>query len=310
MTCIALMGLEFTCYDPRTHDHLNHTISRGVAPLTGYGFQYDPRTDSKESAPEIDLPLHSDTFKTEVAPPLQQDSIASPTSSSSRGIAAGMLVIGLLAGFVSGFLTGQRMAPAPPVQAAGVPRAAQPPAPQPPATQAPVTQAPATQPPTPVAESPVVEIPQKSPNRTAASEPAGPQSSESAPSRPTAPAQSRASESAPARPPQQPASSRAAEPAPSGRSESAPSRAQAPPSPVQTARPVTQSKPAMLELVSRPLGATVFVDEVRVGVTPVTVNDVMPGTRLIRMELLGHQTWRTSVNVEAGAYMRVGASLE
>ncbi|MET0211859.1 MAG: hypothetical protein ABW292_02600, partial [Vicinamibacterales bacterium] len=100
MTCIALMGLEFTCYDPRTPDHLNHTISRGVAPLTGHGFQYDPRTDSKESAPEIDLPLHSDTFKAEVAPPLQQDSIASPTSSSSRGIAAGMLVIGLLAGFV------------------------------------------------------------------------------------------------------------------------------------------------------------------------------------------------------------------
>jgi hypothetical protein len=66
----------------------------------------------------------------------------------------------------------------------------------------------------------------------------------------------------------------------------------------------------MLELVSRPLGATVFVDEIRVGVTPVTVNDVMPGTRLIRMELLGHQTWRTSVNVEAGAFMRIGASLE
>ena len=66
----------------------------------------------------------------------------------------------------------------------------------------------------------------------------------------------------------------------------------------------------MLELVSRPLGATVYVDEVSVGVTPVTVNDVMPGTRLIRMELLCHQTWRTSVNVEAGAFMRIGASLE
>ena len=286
------------------YDHLNHTISRGVPPLTGHGFQYDPRTDSKESAPEIDLPLHSDTDKTEVAPPLQQDSIASSTSSSSRGIAAGMLVIGLLAGFVSGFLTGQRMAPAPPVQAAGVPRAPQPPAPQPPATP------PAPQPPTPVAESPVVDIPQNSPNRTAASEPALAQSSESAPSRPSAPAPSRASDSAPARPPQPPASSRASEPPPSRRSEPAASRAQAPPAPAQAARPVAQNKPAMLELVSRPLGATVFVDEIRVGVTPVTVNDVMPGTRLIRMELLGHQTWRTSVNVEAGAFMRIGASLE
>jgi PEGA domain len=286
------------------HDHLNHTISRGVPQLTGHGFQYDPRTDSKESAPEIDLPLHIDTDRPEVAPPLQQDSIASSTSSSSRGIAAGMLVIGLLAGFVSGFLAGQRMAPAPPVQAASVPRAAQPPAPQPAAAQAP-----APQPPTPVAESPVIDIPQNSPNRTAASEPALPQSTESAPSRPPAPAPSRASDSAPARPPQ-PASSRASEPPPSPRSEPAASRAQAPPASAQTARPVAPNKPAMLELVSRPLGATVFVDEIRVGVTPVTVNDVMPGTRLIRMELLGHQTWRTSVNVEAGAFMRIGASLE
>lgn len=288
-----------------SHDHLNHTISRGVPPLTGHGFQYDPRTDSKESAPEIDLPLHSDTDKPEVAPPLQQESIASSTSSSSRGIAAGMLVIGLLAGFVSGFLTGQRMTPAPPVQAASVPRAAQPPAPQPAAAQAP-----APQPPTPVAESPVVDIPQNSPNRTAAPEPALAQSSESAPSRPVPPAQSRASESAPARLSQQPASAGASEPPPSQRSEPAASRAQAPPAPAQAARPVAQNKPAMLELVSRPLGATVFVDEIRVGVTPVTVNDVMPGTRLIRMELLGHQTWRTSVNVEAGAFMRIGASLE
>ena len=284
------------------HDHLSHTTSRGVLPLTGHGFEYDPRTDSKESAPEIDLPLHSDTFKTEVAPPLQQDSIPSSTSPSSRGIAAGMLVIGLLAGFVSGFVIGQRMAPDPPVRAAEVPRAAQSAAPQPPAS--------APQAPTPVAETPVVELRQNSANRTAASAPAPP-SAESDPSRPSAPEPSRASESAPVRPPQ-PASVPPSEPAPSRRSEPAasPSRALATPSPARGAQPVAPNKPAMLELVSRPLGATVFVDEVRVGVTPVTVNDVMPGTRLIRMELLGHQTWRTSVNVEAGAFMRIGASLE
>ena len=284
------------------HDHLSHTTSRGVLPLTGHGFEYDPRTDSKESAPEIDLPLHGDTYKTEVAPPLQQDSIPSSTSPSSRGIAAGMLVIGLLAGFVSGFVIGQRMAPDPPVRAAEVPRAAQPAAPQPPAS--------APQAPTPVAETPVVELRQNSANRTAASAPAPP-SAESDPSRPSAPEPSRASESAPVRPPQ-PASVPPSEPAPSRRSEPAasPSRALATPSPARGAQPVAPNKPAMLELVSRPLGATVFVDEVRVGVTPVTVNDVMPGTRLIRMELLGHQTWRTSVNVEAGAFMRIGASLE
>ena len=134
MTCIALMGLEFTCYDPRSDsNHLNHTISRGVPPLTGHGFQYDPRTDSKESAPEIDLPLHSDTDKPEPAPPLQQDSIASSTSSSSRrSIGGGMLVIGLLAGFVSGFHCRPARRPAlPPGAGSQLPRAAQPPAPQP-----------------------------------------------------------------------------------------------------------------------------------------------------------------------------------
>jgi hypothetical protein len=66
----------------------------------------------------------------------------------------------------------------------------------------------------------------------------------------------------------------------------------------------------MLELVSRPPGATVYIDDVRVGVTPVTVNDVMTGTRRIRMEMFGHQTWTTTVEVETGAHVRIGASLE
>ena len=66
----------------------------------------------------------------------------------------------------------------------------------------------------------------------------------------------------------------------------------------------------MLELASRPSGATVFVDDVRVGVTPVTINDVTPGSRRVRMELPGHQPWSTSVDVEVGAHVRIGASLE
>ncbi len=217
-----------------------------------------------------------------------------------------MLVIGLLAGFVGGFVTGQRMTPASsPVQAADVPRAAQPSAPQSPATQ---TAAP--QPPTPVDESPVVELPQNSPNRTATSEPAPSQASESAPPRPSAPHR----REPPNRHPRDRHSSRLHRELPNRH-----------PRGVLSRRPRVRKRLLHLhKLLDRshktsrrcwsschgPLGATVYVDEVRVGVTPVTVNDVMPGTRLIRMELLGHQTWRTSVNVEAGAFMRIGASIE
>jgi hypothetical protein len=48
----------------------------------------------------------------------------------------------------------------------------------------------------------------------------------------------------------------------------------------------------------------------RLGSTPFTVRDVTPGTYRIRMELAGHQPWTTTVAVEPGADVRVGASLE
>ena len=70
------------------------------------------------------------------------------------------------------------------------------------------------------------------------------------------------------------------------------------------------SRPATVRFDSRPSGATIYLDEVRVGVTPMTVNNVTPGTHQVRMEMLGNETWRTSVTVEAGAQHFVGASLE
>ena len=68
--------------------------------------------------------------------------------------------------------------------------------------------------------------------------------------------------------------------------------------------------PGTVQFDSRPPGATIYVDEIRIGVTPITMNNVAPGTHQVRMELLGHQTWRTTVTVDAGAQHRVGASLE
>lgn len=72
----------------------------------------------------------------------------------------------------------------------------------------------------------------------------------------------------------------------------------------------TNTAPGSLHIASRPAGAQVYVDEARAGTTPMTMNDVKPGAYRIRIELPGHRPWTTSVNVEAGAQARVGASLE
>jgi len=161
-----------------------------------------------------------------------------------------MLAIGLLTGFVGGFLTGQRMAPPPLARVADVPR---------PAPADPISQTPAT-----ITETPVVELPE-------------------APASPTL--------SSPGGEPVRSVVPSTAAPGPGNQPE----------------RPQSE---AALELASRPIGATVYVDDVRVGVTPVTVNGIRPGTRRVRMELPGHLPWTTSVDVETGAHVRIGASLE
>jgi hypothetical protein len=181
-----------------------------------------------------------------------------------------MLVIGLLAGFVGGFLVGQRMALPLPVRAADVPRSEQ----RSPDTQSgTVTQAPLAQTPAPVIESTPVQMPEV----------------------PTAGIVSALPDE-----PAQPVPAAPAGPSP---------RAPAQPAPREPVRRAAAA-PAMLELASRPSGAVVWVDEVRVGVTPVTINDVTPGTRRVRMELPPHRPWTTTVDVQEGAHLRIGASLE
>jgi len=177
-----------------------------------------------------------------------------------------MLVIGLLAGSVGGFLAGQRMAPPLPVRAADVPRPEQssPAAPSGGVSDTPV----------PVIESTPVEVPEV---RTAGIASA--------------------------------LSDEPAAPVPAAPVRTDPPRAPARPAPREPARPAAAA-PAMLELASRPSGAVVWVDEVRVGITPVTLNDVTPGTRRVRIELPPHRPWTTTVDVQEGAHLRIGASLE
>ena len=92
------------------------------------------RADSTESAPEIDLPLHDRVPEQDVPPAVQYIS-----SSWGPGVAIGMLVIGLLAGFVGGFIVAQRMTPPSPPPVVQVPRPAD--------STVPTTVAPAVEPP-------------------------------------------------------------------------------------------------------------------------------------------------------------------
>ena len=61
---------------------------------------------------------------------------------------------------------------------------------------------------------------------------------------------------------------------------------------------------------SRPVGATVLVDGRAVGVTPLSLPAVEPGTRRITLQLDGFNPWVTTAQIQAGARTRVAASLE
>ena len=100
-----------------------------------------------------------------------------------------------------------------------------------------------------------------------------------------------------------------AEPAAPKPAEPAPVEAPTPPAPPVRATGVVD-EPATLTFASRPAGAQVFLDGRLVGRTPLVVPDVKIGSRRVRLELAGHRTWATVVNVNPGSRQRVGASLE
>jgi hypothetical protein len=70
------------------------------------------------------------------------------------------------------------------------------------------------------------------------------------------------------------------------------------------------SGPGSLQIVSRPAGATVFVDGQTVGRTPMVISNVRSGAHDVRLEMAGFRRWATSVQVSPGARARVAASLE
>ena len=207
------------------------------------GLQFDPRPDSADSEPPIDLPLQDlDQASRADLPVSGGDLFQEPAfSSSGRGFGAGMLVIGLAAGFGGGFLVGQRaVPPTPRASAAEVPR----PAPEPAVVPArSFTEAPVAEPP------PTVEVQEPEVQRPVSVSP-------------------------------------------------------------DAARLTASVEAGALQMESRPSGAEIYVDEVRVGTTPMTMKNVKPGAHRVRIEMPGLRPWTTIVNVEAGVLAHVGASLE
>jgi hypothetical protein len=270
------MHRELTCYDPSVQARLCSRAARapteGVSRLTRDGHQFDLRPDAEESAPEIDLPLHDNAPESVIAPAIPSRTATPSETARSRGgvIAVAMLMIGLFAGGAVGFMAGQRMAPPSPTRAVEA---------APPAAVESVEDArPPDEPGTPRDYTSV--------------ERAGTIAPPSAAEAARAPRLVTDGPDAPA-------------PAPPGRQD-APNAAGS-----DSMRPAAAaSRAATVQFASRPGGAVVYMGDRRLGSTPFTVRDVTPGTYRIRMELAGHQPWTTTVAVEPGADVRVGASLE
>lgn len=66
----------------------------------------------------------------------------------------------------------------------------------------------------------------------------------------------------------------------------------------------------VLQVESRPSGATVRVDDREVGRTPLTLEGLVPGSYRVSIVRPGYRTWTTTARVVAGARTRVAASLE
>jgi hypothetical protein len=89
-------------------------------------------------------------------------------------------------------------------------------------------------------------------------------------------------------------------------------RAAAPASPGAPARAPAARAPATsgsLRVESRPAGASIQIDGRTVGVTPMTVPSLAPGSYRVTIVREGYQPWTTTVRVAAGGRARVAASL-
>ncbi|WFN33774.1 PEGA domain-containing protein [Methanogenium sp. S4BF] len=64
-----------------------------------------------------------------------------------------------------------------------------------------------------------------------------------------------------------------------------------------------------IDITSSPTGATVYLNNVNKGITPVTLSDLIPGSYTVTLQLSGYSTWSEVAQVNSGATSYVSASL-
>jgi hypothetical protein len=63
-------------------------------------------------------------------------------------------------------------------------------------------------------------------------------------------------------------------------------------------------------VVSRPTGASVFINEKFSGTTPMLLEGLTAGDHSVRLDFAGYRRWTSSVSITSGSRSRVNASLE
>jgi len=64
-----------------------------------------------------------------------------------------------------------------------------------------------------------------------------------------------------------------------------------------------------IDVTSSPTGATVYLNNVNKGITPVTVSDLATGSYTVLLQLNGYQDWSTIATVSSGGVSSVSATL-
>jgi hypothetical protein len=86
-------------------------------------------------------------------------------------------------------------------------------------------------------------------------------------------------------------------------------RAAPAPRPATPAPATPAARTGSLVIESRPIGATIILNGREVGTTPMTIDDLEPGTYTVQLQLPNFRPIRTTVRVVAGSRARAAASL-
>jgi diacylglycerol kinase family enzyme len=77
-----------------------------------------------------------------------------------------------------------------------------------------------------------------------------------------------------------------------------------------TLKAVLQLKPGAINIKSKPTNATMYLDGKRIGTTPSTITDLMPGEYMLELKMDGYDVWRESINVETNIEETLTATLQ